>query len=57
MESDNINAYWAGGKESACHRTRHRKCEFDPCVGKIPTPVFWPGELHGLFQGVAKSQT
>ena len=29
---------------------------FDPCVGKIPwrrerlpTPVFWPGEVHGLY--------
>jgi len=29
---------------------------FDPWVGKIPwrrewlpTPVFWPGELHGLY--------
>ena len=31
-------------------------CEFDPWVGKIPwrrervpTPVFWPGEFHGLY--------
>ena len=30
--------------------------EFNPCVGKIPwrrerlpTPVFWPGEFHGLY--------
>ena len=37
---------------------------FDPWVGKIPwrseqlpTPVFWSGEFHGLFHGVAKSQT
>ena len=38
---------------------------FDPWVGKIPwrrerppTPVFWPGEFHGLLViGVAKSQT
>ena len=35
-----------------------------PWVGKIPwrrerlpTPVFWPGELHGLYHGVTKSQT
>ena len=41
---------------------------FDPWVGKIPwrrerlcTPVFWPGEFHGLYSpfcivhGVAKS--
>ena len=33
-----------------------RRPEFDPWVGKIlrrreqlPTPVFWPGELHGLY--------
>ena len=38
---------------------------FDPWVGKIswrrerlPTPVFWPGEFHGLYSPwVAKSQT
>ena len=31
-------------------------CGFDPWVGKIPwrreklpTPVFWPGEFHGLY--------
>ena len=22
----------------------------------LPTPVFWPGEFHGLFHGVAKNQ-
>ena len=33
---------------------RHRRCRFDPWVGKIPwrrawqpTPVFLPGKLHG----------
>ena len=33
-----------------------RRSRFDPWVGKIPwrrerlpTPVFWPGELHGLY--------
>ena len=38
--------------------------EFDPLVGKIPwrreqrpTPVFWPGEFHGLFHGVTKNWT
>ena len=38
------------GKESACNPG------FDPWVGKIPwrrarlpTPVFWPGEFHGLY--------
>ena len=38
---------------------------FDTWVGmipwgreRLPTPVFWPGELHGLYShGVAKSQT
>jgi len=37
---------------------------FDPWVGRIPwrrewlpTPVFWPGEFHELFRGVAKSWT
>ena len=24
---------------------------------RLPTPVFWPGELHGLFHGLTKSQT
>ena len=38
---------------------------FDPWIGKIlwrgeglPTPVFWPGEFHGLYShGLAKSQS
>ena len=41
-------------KESACQCWRHRRCKFDPWVGKIswrrawqPTPVFLPGESHG----------
>ena len=40
----------SAGKESAC------KPGFDPWVGKmpwrrerLPTPVFWPGEFHGLY--------
>ena len=39
------------GKESTC---QHRRCWFDPCIGKIPwrrewqpTSVFLPGESHG----------
>ena len=39
------------GKESACHGKRHKRCGFDPWIGKIPwrrksqpTPVFLPGE-------------
>ena len=46
----------------------HLQCRrpgFDPWVGKIPwrkerlpTPVFWPGEFHGLYSSwVVKSQT
>ena len=42
------------GKEPACQCRRHKRCEFDPWVGKIlwrkawqPIPVFLPGESHG----------
>ena len=24
---------------------------------RLPTPIFWPGEFHGLFLGLAKSLT
>ena len=43
-----------------------RETGFDPWVGKIPgrrerllTPVFWPGEVHGLYspQGRKESDT
>ena len=41
-------------KEPACQCRRHKRCKFDPWVGKIPwrrawqsTPVFLPGESHG----------
>ena len=41
------------GKESGCNPG---DLGFDPWVGKIrwrkkwlPTPVFWPGEFHGLY--------
>ena len=41
----------ASGKEPACQYRRHKRCGFDPWVGKIswrrawqPTPVFLPGE-------------
>ena len=43
-----------GGKEPTCQHRRHKRCGFDPWVGKIPwkrawqpTPVFLPGESHG----------
>ena len=42
------------GKESTCSRAG--RPEFDPRAGKIPCrrerlppPVFWPGEFHGLY--------
>ena len=41
------------GKEPACPCRRHKKCDFDPWVKKIPwrrawqpIPVFFPGESH-----------
>ena len=41
------------GKESTCNA---KIPGFDPLIGKIPwkrgripTPAFWPGELHGLY--------
>ena len=43
-----------------------RRPGFNPCVGKIPcrreqlpTPVFWPGEFHGLYspRGCKESNT
>ena len=42
----------SASKESTCNV----RPGFNPCVGKIPwrrknlpTPVFWPGEFHGLY--------
>ena len=45
----------------------HLQCRrpgFDPWVGKIPwrreqlpTPIFWPGEFHGLYNPWGQSQT
>ena len=44
----------ASGKESSCQSRKHKRCRFDPWVGKIawsmkwqPTPVVLPGESHG----------
>ena len=45
----------ASRKKPAHHKCRrHKRCRFDPWVGKIPwrrawqpTPVFFPGESHG----------
>ena len=51
------------GNESTCNTEEG----FDPWIGKIPwtkerlpTPVFWPGEFHGLYyivHGVTKNWT
>jgi len=44
----------ASVKESPCQHRRHKRCRFDPCIGKIPcsrkwqsTQVFLPGKLLG----------
>ena len=44
----------ASGEELTCKCRRHKRCRFDPWVGKIswrrtwqPTPVFMPGKSHG----------
>ena len=45
---------WLSGKEPDCQCRRHKRCRFNPWVGKIPwrrarhpTPVFLPGKSHG----------
>ena len=58
------------GKDSTCQYRRHKRCGFDPWVGKIPwrwkwhpTPVFLPenpmdgGAWQATVHGIAKSQT
>ena len=47
--------WWLSGKASTCQCRRHKRCGFDPRVEKVPwrrawqlTPVFLPGETHGL---------
>ena len=60
---------WQSGKESAHQCRRHRRCGFEPWVGKFPwkrkwhpTAVFLPGESHrqrslaATVHGVAKCQ-
>ena len=44
---------WYRSKESACQCRRHKRCGFDPWVGKTswrrkwqPTPVFLPEKFH-----------
>jgi len=36
---------WLSGKESSCQCRRHRRCRFDPWVGKIP----WEEEMATYF--------
>ena len=45
---------WCSSKKSACQCRRHRRCGFNPWVGKIPwrrkrqlVPVFLPEKSHG----------
>ena len=54
------------GKEPACQCRRHKRHRFDPWAGKmpwrreqLPTPVFWPGEFHGVYSpwGCKESNT
>ena len=44
------------GKESACNMG-DVGWEDSLERERLPTPVFWPRECHGLVHGVAKSQT
>ena len=37
----------SGGKESACNVEELRKIPWRR--ERLPTPVFWPGEFHGLY--------
>ena len=36
----------SAGKDSACNKGNVGSY---PRVGKIPSPVFWPGKFHGLY--------
>ena len=52
-----------GGNEPSCQFRRHKRCRFDPWLGKIlwrraqqPTPVFLPGGLLSVvFQRVGQN--
>ena len=64
-------SWWLSGKRLCLQCWRHRRCEFNPWVRKIPwsrkwepIPVFLPGKSHGQrnlagysVHGVAKSRT
>ena len=54
LHVEGFSGFRLNGEESICQCRRHRRCEFDPWVGKLswrrkwqPTPVFLPGEAHG----------
>ena len=62
VEGGGLSPGGASGKEPACQCRRHKRCRFDPWVGKIPwkrkwqpTPVFLPGESHGHRSLAAES--
>ena len=52
------------GKEPACQYRRHKRCRFDPWIGKIPWRRAWqptPGKNtgvggHALLQGIFPTQ-
>ena len=45
----------SGGKESACNVEELRKIPWRR--ERLPTPVFWPGEFHGLYSPWAHKQS
>ena len=50
---------WHSGKETAYHCRKHKRCRFDPWVGKIlweSTPVYTPGKFQGQKNLVGYSQ-
>ena len=54
-----FSAGGSAGKESACNVG---DLGSTPGLGRSPGerngyPLYWPGEFHGLFHGVAKSWT
>ena len=49
-----LASWWHSAKDSTCLSKRHKRCEFDPWVRKMPwgrkwqpAPVFLPGKFHG----------
>ena len=49
-----VDSGGSSDKETSCQCRRHKRCKFDPCIGKIPwrrawqpTPIFLPEESHG----------